>query len=140
MVNWRFAAALAVDTRQAVTRWWTNRRPLPAAPIPDGLVDDLQTARLALEEALQRRLWDLAAILPAPQRADLTKRIAELDPWHFLSEMAAGRAQPDPAAGERQVASEDDRDLIAALKERARRRERLDRPEFPNSAATAAIR
>jgi hypothetical protein len=120
MIDWQFAEALAVDTRQAVTRWWARRRPLAAAPIPDGLADDLQAARLALEEDLQRRLWDLATILPAPQRADLTKRIAELDPWHVLSEMAAGRAQPDPAAGEREAASEDDRDLIAALKERAR--------------------
>jgi hypothetical protein len=98
------------------------------------LVDDLQTARLALEDGFQRRLWDLATILPAPQRADLTKRIAELDPWHVLSEMAAGRALFDPAAGEREDARDDDRDLIAALKERARRRERLERPEFPNKA------
>jgi hypothetical protein len=48
-MDWRIAEALAVDTRQAVTRWWAHRRPLPAAPIPNGLVDDLQTARLALE-------------------------------------------------------------------------------------------
>ena len=101
-------------------------------PIPEGLVEDLQAARLALDDGLQRRLWDLATILPAPQRADLTKRIAELDPWHVLSEMAAGRAQPDTAAGEREAAREDDRDLIAALKERARRRERLERPALPN--------
>jgi hypothetical protein len=125
---------LAVDTRQAVARWWARRRLLAAAPIPDGLVDVLQTARLALDDGFQRRLWDLATILPAPQRADLTKRIAELDPWHVLSEMAAGQAQLDPAAGEREAASEDDRDLIAALKECARRRERLERPEFPNKA------
>ena len=134
MVDWQFAAALEIDTRGAVARWWARRRPLPAAPIPDGLVDDLQTARLALEEALQRRLWDLAAILPAPQRADLTKRIAELDLGHVLSDMAAGRALPDPAAAEREAASEDDRDLIAALKECARRRERLEHPRFPNKA------
>jgi hypothetical protein len=133
MVDWRFAEALAVDTRQAVTRWWARRRPLAAAPIPDGLVDDLQTARLALDERLQRRLWGLAAIFPEPQRADLTKRIAELDPWHVLSEMASGRAQPDTAAAKRQAA-DDDGDLIAALKERARRRERLERPELPNKA------
>ena len=74
----------------------------------------------------------LGDILPAPQRADLTKRIAELDPRHVLSDMAAGRAQPDTAAREREAASEDDRDLIAALKERARRRERLERPDFPS--------
>ena len=117
-----------------MTRWWAHRRPSAAAPIPDGLVDDLQAARLALDDGLQRRLWGLASILPEPQRADLTKRIAELDPWHVLSEMAAGRAQPDTAAGEREAASDDDRDLIAALKERARRRERLERPEFPNKA------
>ena len=104
-MDWRFAEALAVDTRQAVTRWWACRRRLPAAPLPDGLVDDLQAARLALDDGFQRRLWDLAPILPEPQRADLTKRIAELDPWHVLSEMAAGRAQPHPAAGEREAAT-----------------------------------
>ena len=88
MIDWQFAEALAVDTHQAVARWWARRRPLAAAPIPDGLVDDLQAARLALDDGLQRRLWDLATILPQPQRADLTKR----------SEMATGRAQPDTAA------------------------------------------
>jgi hypothetical protein len=134
MIDWRIAAALAVDTRQAVTRWWSHRRPLPTAPIPDGLVDDLQTARLALDEGFQRRLLDLATMLPEPQRADLTKRIAELDPWHVLSDMTTGRTQPDPARGEREAASDNDRDLIAALKERGRRRERLERLEFPNKA------
>jgi hypothetical protein len=133
MMDWRIAEALAVDTHQAVTRWWARRRSAAAA-IPDGLVDDLQTARLALDEGLQRRLWDLATILPKPPRADLTKRIAEFDPWHVLSEMAAGQAQLDPAAAERQAASKDGRDLIAALKERARRRERLEHPRFPSKA------
>ena len=131
-MDWRFAEALAVDTREVVARWWAHRRSSATAPIPDGLINDLQAARLALEEDLQRRLWGFASVLREPQRADLTKRIAELDPWHVLSEMAAGRAQPDPAAGEREAASEDDRDLIAALKERARRRERLERPALPN--------
>ena len=60
MIDWRFAEALAVDTRQAVTRWWACRRPVAAASIPDGLVDDLQTARLVLDDGFQRRLWDLA--------------------------------------------------------------------------------
>jgi|SRR5919106_42091 hypothetical protein len=118
MIEWRFAEALEAQTREVVTRWWKARRP-SSAPIPDGLVNDLQTARLALEDGFQRRLWDLATILSEPQRSDLTKRIAELDPWHVLSEMVAGRAQADTAAGEREAASDDDRDLIAALKERA---------------------
>jgi hypothetical protein len=132
-MDWRFAEALAVDTREAVARWWCHRRTLPGAPIPDGLVDDLQAARLALDDRLQRRLWDLATILPEPQRTHLTKRIAELDPWRVLSDFAIGRAQPDPAAAKCQAA-DDDKDLIAALKEHARRRERLERPEFPNKA------
>jgi hypothetical protein len=132
-MDWRFAEALAVDTRQAVTRWWARRRSA-AAPIPDRLVDDLQTARLALDEAIQHRLWDLATMLPEPQRSEFIKKIAELDPWHVLSKMATGRAQPEPAAGEREAASEDDRDLIAALKDRGRRRERLERPDFPSKA------
>jgi hypothetical protein len=133
MIDWRIAEALAVDTRQAVTRWWARRRSA-AAPIPDGLVDDLQTARLALDEGLQRRLSDLTTILPEPQRSEFITEIAALDPWHVLSEMTTGRTQPDSAAAERQAASEDDRDLIAALKERARRRERLEHPRFPNKA------
>jgi hypothetical protein len=127
MIDWRFAEALEADTHRAVTRWWARRRPLAAAPIPDGLIDDLQAARLALEEDLQRRLWGFASVLREPRRSEFVTKIAEFDPWHVLSEMAAGRAQPDTAAGEREVASEDDRDLIAALKERARRRERLER-------------
>lgn len=134
MIDWRFAEALAVDTRQAVTRWWLHRRSSATAPIPDGLVNDLQAARLALDDDLQRRLWGFASVLRKPQRSGFITEIAALDPWHLLSEMAAGRPQPDPAAGEREAASEDDRDLIAALKECARRRERLERPEFPNKA------
>jgi hypothetical protein len=134
MIDWRFAEALEIDTHGTVARWWAHLQPSAAVPIPEGLVEDLQAARLALDDGLQRRLWDLATILPEPQRADFTKKKAELEPWHVLSEMAAGRAQPDTAAGEREVASEDDRDLIGALKERARKRERLERPEFPNKA------
>jgi hypothetical protein len=133
MIDWQFAEALAVDTRQAVTRWWARRRSA-AAPIPDGLVEDLQAARLALEEDLQRRLWGLATILPEPQRSEFITEIAEVDPWHVLSDTAPCPAQPDPAAGEREAASEDGQDLIAALKECARRRERLERPVFPNKA------
>jgi hypothetical protein len=132
-MDWRFAAALAADTRQAVTRWWARRRPLAAA-IPEGLVEDQQAARLALDERLQRRLWGFASVLRELQRSEFITRIAELDPWHVLSDMAAGQAQPDPAAAEFQAESDDDRDLIAVLKERARRRERLERPEFPNKA------
>lgn len=134
MIDWQFAEALEVDTHQAVARWWLHRRSSATAPIPDGLVNDLQAARLALDDGLQRRLWDLATILPEPQRSEFVTKIAEVDPWHVLSEMAAGRAQPDTAAGEREAASEDDRDLIAALKERARRRERLAHLRFPSKA------
>jgi hypothetical protein len=134
MIDWQFAEALAVDTHQAVARWWGHRRPSAAVPIPEGLIEDLQAARLALEEDLQRRLWGFASVLREPQRADLTKRIAKLDPWHVLSQMATRRAQPDTAAGEGEAADDDDRELIAALKERARRRERLERPDFPNKA------
>jgi hypothetical protein len=134
MIDWRIAEALEADTREAVARWWARRRRRSAAPIPDGLVADLQTARLALDEGLQRRLWDLATILPEPQRSEFITETAEVDPWRVLSEMAARRALPDPVAGERQAASKDDRDLIAVLKGRARRRERLERPEFPNKA------
>jgi hypothetical protein len=133
MIDWRIAEALAVDTRQAVTRWWARRRSA-AAPIPEGVVDDLQAARLALDDNLQRRLWSLASVLREPQRSEFVTKIAEVDPWQVLSEMAAGLAQPDPAAGEREAASKDDRDLIAALKERARRRERLKHPRFPSKA------
>ena len=131
MIDWRFAEALAVDTREVMARWWEVRGLSAAAAISEGLIDDLQQARLALEEDLQRRLWGIASVLREPQRSEFITKIAALDPWHVLSEMAAGRAQPDP---ERDAASEDDRDLIAALKERARRRERLERPEFPNKA------
>jgi hypothetical protein len=133
MIDWQFAEALENDTHEVVTRWWEDRG-RSAAAIPAGLIEDLQAARLALEEDLQRRLWDLATILPEPQRADLTKRIAELDPWHVLSDMPIRRAELHPAADERGGASEDGRDLIASLKERARRRERLERPVFPNKA------
>ena len=133
-MDWRFAEALEADTHGAVTRWWAHLQPSAAVPIPEGLVEDLQAARLALEEDLQRRLWGFAGVLREPRRSEFVTKIAEVDPWHVLSEMAAGRAQPDPAAGEREAASEDDRDLVAALKERARRRERLERPEFPNKA------
>jgi hypothetical protein len=52
MIGWRFEEALALDTCEAVTRWWAQRGPSPAAPIPDGLVEDLQTARLALDEGV----------------------------------------------------------------------------------------
>jgi Resolvase, N terminal domain len=117
MVDWRIAETLAVDTRQAVTRWWA-RRHSAAAAIPAGLVEDLQAARLALDEDLQRRLRDVATILPEPQRADLTKRIAELDPWHVMSEMAAGRAQPDPAAAEREASIEDQLEVCRRYVER----------------------
>jgi hypothetical protein len=133
MIDWRIAEALEVDTHKAVARWWGHRRPSAGAPILEGLVEDLQAARLALEDGLQRRLSDLATILREPQRADLTKRIADLDPGHVLSEMTTGRAQPDPAAAEPQAA-DDDGELIAALKERARRRERLEHPRFPSKA------
>jgi hypothetical protein len=133
VINWQFGEVLAVDTRQAVTRWWEDRG-RSAAAIPAGLVEDLQAARLALDEGLQRRLWDLATILPEPQRAEFITEIAALDPWHVLSEMAAGRAQPDPAAGERQAAGDDGELIAAPLKERARKRERLEQPRFPNKA------
>jgi hypothetical protein len=99
MVDWRIAEALAVDTRQAVTRWWTRCRSA-AAPIPDGLVDDLQAARLALDDGLQRRFWGFASVLREPRRSEFVTKIGEVDPWHVLSEMAAGRTQPDPAAGD----------------------------------------
>jgi hypothetical protein len=134
MMDWWIAEALEVDTREAVRRWWAHGRPSTAGPIPEGLADDLQAARIALDDRLQQRLWSFATVLNEPQRADLTKRIAELDPRHVLSDMTTGRTQPNPAAGEREAASDDDRDLIAALKERARRRERLEHPRFPDKA------
>ena len=86
MIGWRFDEALAADTRQALSRWWVHRCPSPAAPIPDGLVEDVQTARCAPDDGLQRRLWDLATILQPPRRTASTETIAELDPWHVLRE------------------------------------------------------
>lgn len=131
MIGWRFEEALAVDTCQVVTRWWADRRPSPAAPIPDGLVEDLHAARLELDDGLQRRLWDVASVLAQPQRAAFTKKIATLDPWHVLSEMAVG---PDPAVTEQGAAEDENRgELIEALKERARRRQQLQRPHFQSA-------
>ena len=135
MIDWRCAEALAVDTREVVTRWWADRCPSPATPIPKGLVDDLQQARMALDDGLQRRLWDLASVLGEPQRSEFVAKIAEVDTWHVMSDMTIGRAEPDPAAAEREAANEDDRELVAALRERARRRERLERPQFSSKAS-----
>jgi len=130
MIGWRFSEALAVDTQEAVARWWAGRRPSAAAAIPDGLVEDLQTARLALDDGLQRRLWDSAILLPEPQRTACKEKIAKLDPWHVLCDMAPTRR--GPAAAERGTAQENQQELIAALKERANRREDLTRPSFPS--------
>jgi hypothetical protein len=123
MIGWQFDEALETDTRQAVSRWWVHRCPSPGAPIPDGLVEDVQAARLALDDGLQRRLWDLAILLPEPRRAACEEEIAKLDPWHVLCDMASTGC--NSAAAEREAADEYDRDLIAALEERARRREDL---------------
>ena len=132
MIGWRFEEVLAVDTREAVTRWWAHRRPSPVAPIPIGLIGDLQEVRVALDDWLQRRLWDLAVLLPEPQRTACKEKIAQLDPWHVLCDMAL--TECDPTAAERGMADQDHRELIAALKERARRREDLARPRFPSKA------
>lgn len=132
MLDWPFPeAALAVDTRQTVQRWWIRRSPSPTAPIPDGLVEDLQTARLALEDALHHRLRDLVVVLDEPRRMTFTKEIAALDPWHVWGETAYRRA--GHAATVPRTTGEDDRDLIETLKERARRRERLERPHIPSA-------
>lgn len=129
MVDWLFGEALAVDTYRAVARWWGHRRPLRAASVLEGLVEDLQTARLALDDRLQHRLWDLAIFLAEPQRMAFKKKIAELDPWSVLSDVASTFAHPNFAMAEREAVDEE---LIAALNERARRRERLRRPHSPS--------
>jgi hypothetical protein len=59
-------------------------------PVSADLIADIQTARLKLTSALQRRLWDLAAVLDRPRREVLKRAIAELDPWHVLSTRAVG--------------------------------------------------
>jgi hypothetical protein len=130
MMEWRFEEELAADTHRAVTRWWAQRRDVTSAPIPEGLVEALHTARLALDNRLQDRLWDLAGFLKEPQRAVFTSKIAELDPWHILSGRAA---QPDWTLLEREAVEEDEQELVAALKERARRRERLERPPLKSA-------
>jgi hypothetical protein len=125
MIAWRFDEALSVDTHQAATRWWTHRCPIPEAPLPSGLIEDFHTVRLTLDENLQRRHSELATFLPEPRRTEVVEAIAELDPWRVLSERAL---RGGSATAERQTAEEDDQDLLEALKERARRRERLECP------------
>ena len=82
---------------------------------------------------MDRRLWDLATFLEKARRTAFTETIAELDPWHVLSSMAVGPARITPNVVERGAEVEDDHDLIAALRERARRRERLERPQLKNA-------
>jgi predicted transcriptional regulator len=76
------------------------------------LIADIQTARLKLDSALQRRLWDLAAVLDRPRREVLKRAIAELDPWHVLSTRAVGPTWISPTAVGQGAELEDDRDLI----------------------------
>jgi hypothetical protein len=127
MIDWLLEAALAVDTCRTVARWWVRRCPSGTAPVPECLVHDLQMARLALDDRLQVRLWNQVDFLARPERMAGTMKIAELGRWDVFSEK--GRITRDPAAVERGAVDEE---LIEALKERARKRERLDLPTADN--------
>jgi hypothetical protein len=100
MVDWQFAEALEIDTHGAVTRWWARRRPLAGAPpIPDGLVDDLQTARLALEgrlEAVRRKIASMIrAIEDGLYQPSMKARMAKLEAEKAALEERLAAAAPE---------------------------------------------
>jgi hypothetical protein len=133
MMDWIIAEDLHEHTRAAVDRWWSALKLSPGSEPSEALVEDLQAARLALEQQLNEHLWRAADVLPPDKRKSFEATLHRaLDPWHDLADQTS--AAPDMAAssgGGLSILEEEPNPLIGQRR-KAWNRERLRPPRVPN--------